>query len=457
MITNKMLRATAKKRVESDVLGRIEVPAGALYGVQTRRAMLNFPVRRQRTLGDYPDMIAGLMMVKRAAANVNGRCRFLPRDKALAIAEAAQSVINGSFRDQFPVHRLHGGGGTSANMNANEVLANLAEESLGGRRGEYRIIHPNDHVNCNQSTNDVYPTACHVAVIRAWPELAASLDRLALTLERRGRELAREVRIARTCLQDAVEITFGDFLGGSAAMVRRIRKKLAGTVDRLHAVNLGGTIVGRSLDAPKTYRSAIVPELAKVTGDKRYRQAADLYDSAQNPDEMAAVSSYLDLAARCLIKLAKDFRLMASGPEAGLMEIRLPAVQPGSSIMPGKINPVMPEFLIQACFQVMGDSAACRAAVDHGELDLNVWEGVMVFNILDAMEVLATAVSAFEERCVRRFVVDSARNRRNADSIIPLLTRAMHKRGYSKTSDIVKKANGDPAAIRRLLRRNRIA
>ncbi len=286
--------------------------------------------------------------------------------------------------------------------------------------------------------------------------LGLSLDRLAATLERRGRGLAGQARIARTCLQDAVEITFGDLLGGYAAMVRRIRNRLAESVDRLHIVNLGGTIVGRSLDAPKAFRSAIVPELAKVARDKRYRQAADLYDAAQNPDEMAAVSGELDLAARCLIKLAQDFRLMASGPEAGLGEIRLPAVQPGSSIMPGKINPVMPEFLIQSCFQAIGNNAACLAAVDHGELDLNVWESAMVFNILDATEGLTAALSAFEERCVRGFEADKERNRRNADSIMPLLTRAMRKQGYSRTSGIVKRAKRDPATIRQLLRRKKI-
>jgi aspartate ammonia-lyase len=439
-------------RTESDLLGSIPVPAKALYGAQTRRAAQNFPARGHRTLGHYGCMVGALMMVKLAAANVNRRCGFLSGRKAAAIVRAAQTGRSGALGDQFPVHCLHGGGGTSANMNANEVLANLAEEFLGGKRGEYRLVHPNDHVNLHQSTNDVYPTACHIAVILKWPALDMALAGLAGTFAQRGRELAGQARISRTCLQDAVGTTFGDLLGGYAAMVRRRSRGIARAVDALHRVNLGGTIVGRKSDVPKAYLSAIVAELARVTGDGRYRQAEHLFDAAQNPDELAAVSGQLDLTARCLAKVAQDFRILSSGPEAGLAEIRLPAVQPGSSMMPGKVNPVMAEFLIQACFQVMGYNAACQAAVDHGELDLNVWESVMVFSVLDAMDTLSVAVSAFDEKCVRGFVVDPERNARNADSIIPLLTRVMQKHGYSYTSGVCRQAKGDLVVLRRLLR-----
>ncbi len=438
-------------RMESDLLGEVAVPARALYGAQTRRAALNFPVHGQKTVGEYPEMVRALMEIKEAAAVVNRRRGFLPSRIALALVASARTVKGGGFGGEFPVHFLHGGGGTSANMNANEVLANLAEERLGGRRGQYRKVHPNDHANLHQSTNDVYPTACHLAVLRAWPRLEEEIKSLAATLGTRRRELRGRRRLARTCLQDAVEVTWGDLLGGYEAFVRRAGRRLAGAVDQLYAVNLGGTIVGRAGDAPAAYRRDILPALRKVTGLPRLRRAADLFDAAQNADDLAAVGAQLGLLARGLVKIAQDFRLLSSGPEGGLGEIRLPAVQPGSSIMPGKVNPVIPEFLIQACFQAMGAQAVCEAALAHGELDLNVWESALVFNLLDAMDVMAAAVGAFGEKCVAGFTVDEAANAAHGRSIIPLLTRAMRRHGYAKVSAVCKKANGNPGKIRRLL------
>ena len=448
---SEMTMKRCSTRTESDLLGEVAVPARALYGAQTRRAALNFPARGQRTVGDYPEMVRALMEIKEAAAGVNRRRGFLPSRIALAVVASARTVKGGGFGGEFPVHFLHGGGGTSANMNANEVLANLAEERLGGRRGQYRKVHPNDHANLHQSTNDVYPTACHLAVLRAWPRLEKEIESLAATLWTRRRELRGRRRLARTCLQDAVEVSWGDLLGGYEAFVRRAGRRLAGAVDQLHAVNLGGTIVGRAEDAPAAYRRDILPALRKVTGLSRLRRAADLFDAAQNADDLAAVGTQLGLLARGLVKIAQDFRLLSSGPEGGLGEIRLPAVQPGSSIMPGKVNPVIPEFLIQACFQAMGAQAVCEAALAHGELDLNVWESALVFNLLDAMDVMAAAVGAFGEKCVAGFTVDEAANAAHGRSIIPLLTRAMHRHGYAKVSAVCKKAKGNPGKIRRLL------
>ena len=438
-------------RMESDLLGEVAVPARALYGAQTRRSVLNFPVRGQRTIGEYPEMVRALMEIKEAAASVNRRRGFLPTRIALALVASARTVKGGGFGSEFPVHFLHGGGGTSANMNANEVLANLAEERLGGRRGQYRKVHPNDHANLHQSTNDVYPTACHLAVLRAWPRLEKEIESLTATLKTRRRELRGRRRLARTCLQDAVEVNWGDLLGGYEAFVCRAGLRLAGAVDQLHAVNLGGTIVGRAGDAPAAYRRDILPALRKATGLPRLRRAADLFDAAQNADDLAAVGAQLGLLARGLVKIAQDFRLLSSGPEGGLGEIRLPAVQPGSSIMPGKVNPVIPEFLIQACFQAMGAQAVCEAALAHGELDLNVWESALVFNLLDAMDVMAVAVGAFGEKCVAGFTVDETANAAHGRSIIPLLTRAMRRHGYAKVNAVCKQANGNPGKIRRLL------
>jgi aspartate ammonia-lyase len=438
-------------RIERDLLGDLQVPSEAPYGIQTWRAVKNFPTRGQRTIGDFPWLVEGLLRVKQAAALVNGNSGLLNLEVAQAIQRVAGRVLVRPRHEHFPVHHLHGGGGTSANMNANEVLANLAEEALGGRRGEYRRVHPNDHVNLNQSTNDVYPTACHIAVILAWPSCERALKRLATGLQRKAQKLRKQKRLARTCLQDAVAISYGDCLGGYASFVRRGLQRVAQSVDALHAVNLGGSIVGRESDVPATYFRKIIPALRRVTRDRRYVRAGNLFDSAQNLDDLARVSGDLDLLARGLTKIAQDFRLLGSGPEGGLGELRLPAVQPGSSIMPGKVNPVIPEHVIQLCFRVMGLNASCQVTLDHGELDLNVWESVAVFAVLESMELLAAAADGFEARCVRRLDVDAERSARHAETIIPWLTDLAARHGYSRVTDVCKRAKGNMAELRVLL------
>ena len=440
-------------RVEHDFLGAVQVPRDALYGAQTQRALDNFPLSGERSIGHYPVLIGALLRIKWAAAEANRTAGFLDAEVAGAIVQGAGKLIDEGPGRHFPIHRFHGGGGTSANMNANEVLANRAEELLGGRRGQYRRVHPNDHVNLHQSTNDVYPTACRMAVIASRPSLSKALDRLGQVLRNRASRFRDEPRVARTCLQDAVAVTFGDLFGGYEAALARAANRIARDVDALHAVNLGGTILGRPQDAPEGYRKQILPRLREVSGDPAYRLAPNLFDAAQNPDGMVAVSSGLDLLARTLIKIAKDLRLLGSGPEAGLGEIRLPAVQPGSSIMPGKVNPVIPEFAIQCCFQVIGNHAACAGALDHGELDLNIWESVLLFNVLDSMGLLANAADTLAERCLKDVTVAPERNRRNADSIIPLLTELVKSRGYSEVSRICRESGGDVQQIRELLKK----
>ena len=440
-------------RVEHDFLGAVQVPRDALYGAQTQRALDNFPLAGERSVGDYPALVEALLRVKWAAAEANRTAGFLDDEVAGAIVQGARELIGEGACRHFPIHRLHGGGGTSANMNANEVLANRAEELLGGRRGQYRRVHPNDHVNLHQSTNDVYPTACRMAVIACWPSLAETLEGLGQVIGTKASRFEGEPRVARTCLQDAVAVTFGDLFGGYEAALTRAADRIACDVDELHAVNLGGTIVGRPQDAPKGYRRQILPSLRTVSGDPNYRPDPNLFDAAQNPDGMVAVSSGLELLARALIKIAKDLRLLSSGPEAGLGEIRLPAVQPGSSIMPGKVNPVIPEFVIQCCFQVIGNHAACAGALDHGELDLNIWESVLLFNVLDSMGLLANAARTLAERCLEGVTVVPESNRRNANSIIPLLTELVKSRGYSAVSRICREAGGDVQQIRELLKK----
>jgi aspartate ammonia-lyase len=440
-------------RTESDLLGNIDVPAGALYGAQTQRAILNFPTAGTRTIGSYPRFIEALLCVKRAAALANLKTEHLTPEIGAAIASAASELIARPQPESFPVHRLAGGGGTSSNMNVNEVLTNLAEESLGGKRGEYKRVHPLDHVNRHQSTNDVVPTACRMAILLEWPQLERATKALVQVLQAKAAQSHDQPRIARTCLQDAVDVTFGDLFGSYAAAIERTSSRMGAAIECLHAVNLGGTAVGRSGDVPKTYFDAIIPALREAAGDPAYTRAENLFDAAQNPDDMLAVSSAHEVLARTLIKICKDLRLLCSGPEAGLGEIRLPAVQPGSSMMPGKVNPVIPEFAMQLCFQAIGCHAACVPALDHGELDLNVWESTIVFNILDAMDLLAAACNALTGRCIATLEIVSGKNRAHVETIIPLLTRLMQQHGYSTISAICKQAGGDPAQIRELLKK----
>jgi aspartate ammonia-lyase len=438
-------------RTESDLLGPIAVPAGALWGGQTQRGIQNFPLDGQRTIGSYPTMIAALLLIKKAAALTNRDLGLLSAEQAEAIATTVNQLLQQPQPDLFPVHALHGGGGTSANMNVNEVLANIAEERLGGRRGEYRLVHPNDHLNLNQSTNDVYPTACHMAIILQWPSLRRGLDRLIAALDAKSREFQDHRHLARTCFQDAVDIALSDFFSGYAGFLRRKLDRIGQAVGRLYAVNLGGSIIGRAEDVPPAYLEAIVPNLRLVTRDPNYHQAANLFDAAQNPDDLAVVSAHLDVLARGLIKIANDFRVLGSGPEAGLGELLLPAVQPGSSAMPGKVNPVIPEFLIQLCFRVIGNHAMCTAGIDHGELDLNVWESSMVFAVLEAMELIETGATVFAERCVRGLKANAEINEWHSRTLIPMLATLARQYGYSAVTHAYKEADGDGERMKVLL------
>ena len=321
-----------------------------------------------------------------------------------------------------------------------------------GKRGTYSRIHPNDHVNLNQSTNDVYPAACHMAIILQWPDLKRGMDMLTEAISSKAAELAPVMRIARTCLQDAVAVSFADLFGGYASFLKRNIERMEIAVDALYAVPLGGTIVGRASDVPAAYMDAIIPALKKSAKNDRYRRSENLFDAAQNIDDMVQVSVALDLTARGIVKISKDLRLMNSGPETGFCEISLPAVQPGSSIMPGKVNPVIPEFAVQLAFKVMGNHAGCLAAIDHGELDLNVWESIAAFNILESMELLQNCCATLATGCIKGLNANLTRNNDNVGTIIPLLTELMKQHGYSKVSKICGMAQGNLARLRKLLR-----
>jgi aspartate ammonia-lyase len=440
-----------KSRIEHDLLGPVSVPAGAMWGAQTQRAVDNFPLLNQRRIADFPAMVLALMQVKQAAALANMKAGLLPAKTGNAIIKAANRVIDEDLLDQFPIHHLHGGGGTSANMNANEVLANLAETDSGGKPGQYKIFHPNDHVNLSQSTNDVYPTACHQAALLQWTLLGESIDRTTSAFDQLAKKFAKQDRLARTCLQDAVQTTWGSFFAGQGRVLKRSGERIEDCLAALQHVNLGGTICGRKSDVSPAYFRAIIPAFREVTGNPNFKHAPDLFDAAQNIDDVVGLSGALDLFARSLIKICQDLRLLSSGPEAGIGELVLPAVQPGSSIMPGKVNPVIPEHAIQLCMRVIGLHTTCQATLSHGELDLNIWESAAVFSVLESMELLDAACTSLTNSCLTGLAVNETQNKAHTQSIIPRLTELAHKHGYSSVTAVCKQAKGDVPKLRKLL------
>ncbi|MEK3884320.1 lyase family protein [Paenibacillus sp. PL2-23] len=422
-------------RYVEDAFGRVELPDDALYGAQTFRSATNMSFSG-RTLAAYPGFIVAMSEVKLAAARTNERAGLLPRAIARVIEQACKEVRSGCYNEQFIVDPYHGGGGIGSNMNMNEVIAGLANEIVGSFNGS-SPVHPTDHVNASQSTSDVCHTALRIAVIRSGEKLDLALVRLIEALEQKAEELAKVPTITRTCLQDGMPGTLGTMFGGYASGLRRRTKHLADAIAELHAVNLGGTVIGSGLGAPVVYRENILDALMAVT-ELPLRHRENLYDAAQNMDDLAAVSSELQLLSGVLIKLAKDLRLLSSGPEAGFGELRLPAVQAGSSFFPGKINPVVPETLIQCCFQVSGLDRAVQASLEHGELNLNVWEGFAGFNVLDMIGMLEKAATLFIDKCMVGIEADENRCRELSDTFIPAVVTLKEKYGYTQVSQWLK-------------------
>jgi aspartate ammonia-lyase len=401
--------APAGTRIENDLLGEHAVPADALYGIQTVRAIDNLRFSG-RTLGNYPDYIRALATVKKAAARANRDAHVIDARCQGAIEQACDALIRGEHLDQFPVDMLAGGGSIAVNMNLNEVIANLASEYLGGARGDYQPVHPKLQVNASQSTADVCHTAARMTVLNRWNGLRRALGRCVKVFRAKAAELRPVVTISRTCLQDALPVSLGELFGGHAEVIERRAGKLAQSMRALARINLGGTAIGSGSGAPAIYRNTIVRRLNEISRQKFVRRR-NLYDAAQNIDDLAVVSAELAMLAEILIKIAQDLRLLGSGPEGGFGEIILPAVQEGSSIFPGKINPAIPETLMQCCFQVMGCERATRLALERGELNLNVFEGAAAANVFDAIEMMRQAVTLFGDRCVSGIVANKKRCR----------------------------------------------
>jgi aspartate ammonia-lyase len=392
-------------RIEHDLLGAAEVPADALYGIHTARALENFALGGPR-LCDRPELVVALARVKVAAARANEEAEALDACLAAAVVAAGREVVDGQWHEHFPLPIVHGGGGTSANMNANEVLANRANELLGSQRGAYAPVHPNDHVNRSQSTNDVVPTAIQLAVHAAGARAVSGLRHLEAALETKAAEQGDLARLGRTCLQDAIPLTVTETHRAQAAGVARTAAGLGAALDDLRAVPLGATVLGTGFGAPARYRERVVSLLAEEAG-LPLTPSPDPFDALMHFDPYLAVAHALDRAMLVVSKLAADLRLLSSGPVGGLSEVRLPPLQAGSTAMPGKVNPVLPELVLQVGYDVRGTVATVEAAVGGGELELNVMEPVIARRLLESLDDAGRVAVLFADRCVAGLAWDA--------------------------------------------------
>ncbi len=436
-----------KFRIEKDTLGELAVPADAWYGIQTARAVANFPISGRPPDRDF---IIAHVRVKRAAAVANRDGGWLEARLASAIVDAADKVIAGEHHDQFVVDRFQAGAGTSHNMNTNEVLANLANVSLGAKRGEYRPVHPNDHVNMSQSTNDTIPTALRLAVLAKLPRLVTALERMAMEYERLAEREATTIKSGRTHLQDAVPTTIGREFAAYAFTLRRCAADLASNRAPLGEIGLGGSAVGTGLNTAPNYAARAAEELARLLNEP-IRPAADLTAQMQSMADLQRVSHSVRLAALELTRIANDMRLLASGPRTGFAEIELPPVQPGSSIMPGKVNPVMFEMLNQVCYQVLGQDAAVAYMAQAGQLELNVMMPALGSALFDAMDWLTRAVDAATEKNLEGVVVHRDGCLEYAHASVGLATLLNTSIGYAAAAEVAKESQRSGRPVREIV------
>ena len=423
-------------RVERDPLGELHVPADAYYGAQTQRAVENFPISGLKAPAP---LVTATVLIKQACARANGTLGRLDPAIAAAISQAADEILAGQLRDQFVVDVYQAGAGTSHNMNTNEVLANRAGEILGEPKGTYQRVHPNDHVNMGQSTNDVFPTATRLSILLVLPDVLSAAGGLADALDANATAFARVLKTGRTHLQDAVPITLGQEFSGYAANVRHAAEELNHASSCLHELNLGATAVGTGLNAGTDFTHASVTNLVRATG-RAMKPARNLFRVTQSMGDVLTYSGGLRRLAVEVDKVASDLRLLSSGPRAGLAEIMLPAVQPGSSIMPGKVNPSVPEMVNQVCQQVWGCDAAILASCAAAQLELNVMMPVIAWNALHASTILGNAMKVLNERCVAGIQADEARCRELLDRSTAVATALSPYIGYAATAEIAKTA-----------------
>ncbi|MFC4767898.1 aspartate ammonia-lyase [Effusibacillus consociatus] len=433
-------------RTEKDLLGTKEVPAQAYYGIQTLRAVENFPITG---IPPHKEMIRALAAIKKAAAMANRDVGVLRSDIADAVIRAAEEVLEGRLHEQFIVDSIQGGAGTSMNMNANEVIANRAIELMGGQKGEYIKCSPNTHVNMAQSTNDVFPTAIRIASLNLAAGVIESLSSLKSAFETKAKEFDQVIKMGRTHLQDAVPIRMGQEFGAYARVIGRDIARIRRSLDNLREVNMGATAVGTGLNAMPEYITKVTEYLRQITG-LDLKRADDLVDATQNTDAYTEVSAALKICSVNLSKICNDIRLMASGPRTGLGELKLPPRQPGSSIMPGKVNPVMAEVVNQVAFQIQGNDQTICLASEAGQLELNVMEPVLVFNLLQSLSILQNAVRVFTIHLVQGLEANMERCKELVERSVGIITAINPHVGYETASMVAKEAITTGRSVREI-------
>lgn len=434
-------------RTEKDSIGTKEVPEDVYYGVQSLRAAENF---RITGLSMHPEVINSLAQIKKAAAITNCEVGLLDKKIAEAIVQACDEITEGKLHDEFIVDPIQGGAGTSINMNANEVIANRAIEILGGEKGDYSIVHPNDHVNCGQSTNDVIPTAGKITSLKLLKNAKKELERLYEALCVKAKEFDAIIKMGRTQMQDAVPIRLGQEFQAYSAAIRRDITRMETAQEEMKCLNLGGTAIGTGINADEKYLKRIVPNLAEITGMDLV-QAYDLIDATQNLDPFVAVSGAVKACAVTLSKIANDFRLMSSGPRCGFAEINLPAKQNGSSIMPGKVNPVIPEVVNQVAFNIIGNDVTITMAAEAGQLELNAFEPITFYCLFQSIDTLAYAVETFVDNCVTGITANEERCKKLVENSVGIVTALSPHVGYAKAAAIAKEAINTGTSVRKLI------
>jgi len=431
-----MAQSTNLARVEKDSLGHKEVPADAYYGIQTARAVENYPISGLRA---HPTLIRAIAMVKEAAALANRELGLIDKKTADAIIQAAREVQQGKLHEYFVVDVFQAGAGVSFHMNANEVIANRASELLGGTRGEYKHVHPNDHVNYGQSTNDVFPTAMRLATLLELVRLYAVLDSLEAALEEKGKRFHHVLKSGRTHMQDAVPMRLGQEFAAYAEAIKRAKKAIEEQSEFLRELGLGGSAVGTGINTHPDYRRKAIAELSRISGQKLHA-VDDMRYAMQSNLAMSSVSGALRNLALEVIRISNDLRLLSSGPNTGLAEINLPALQPGSSIMPGKINPVMPELAAMVSFQVVGYDTAVALAVQAGQLELNVMMPAMAYSVLMSITIMTNMLGQLTESCIKGITVNEQRTNYYVQSTVSLATALNPYIGYAKAAEIAKES-----------------
>jgi aspartate ammonia-lyase len=433
-------------RVETDALGVKEIPDDVYYGIQTLRASENFPITGEKI---HRELIFSMAMVKKATALANMEIGRLDHKSAGAIIKAADEIIDGKWLDQFIVDPLQGGAGTSINMNMNEVIANRGLELLGKKKGEYYYLSPNSSVNMSQSTNDAFPTSIHIAVLSLLDKLLSTLNHMSAILSIKAEEFDNVIKMGRTHLQDAVPIRLGQELNAYHKVLERDIKRIETTKQHLFEVNIGATAIGTGLNANKKYITNVLFHLKDIS-KKPLVRSEDFIDATQNTDSYTEVSSSLKICMINMSKMANDLRLMSSGPCVGFNEINLPSLQPGSSIMPGKVNPVLPELINQTAFQVIGNDHTISLASEAGQFELNVMEPVLVFNLIQSIEIMTNTFNVFTERCLKDMTVNAKKLEQDVEKSIGIITAVSPHLSYETTAKIAREAADTGKSIKEL-------